>query len=84
MICCAPEHAAPDLMGFFEDSSGRHEQSHCYFKRQPQSAVELDQAVEAIRVSCCGALRYAGRIHEVLAKLRALGLEERCDYPERS
>src|SRR2546426_5210227 len=59
-ICCAPEHEAPGLMGFYQDPSGTHKGSHCYFRKQPKTRAELEQAIRAVWVSCCGALRYGG------------------------
>jgi hypothetical protein len=82
IICCAPEHAAPDLMGFFVDPDGSHRRSHCYFKRQPTTNDERRQAIDAIRASCCCALRYAGSDPAVLAALIKAGHREVCDNPE--
>jgi hypothetical protein len=79
IICMAPEAAAPELMGFFEDTSGSHRRSHCYFQRQPSTAEEVDHALEAIRVACCGALRYAGEDPLILARLRETGHNRQCD-----
>ncbi|MEW6209429.1 MAG: hypothetical protein AB1631_13750 [Acidobacteriota bacterium] len=78
IICCAPESVAPDLMGFHTDPSGMHEQSHCCFKKQPSTPDELERAIQAISVSCCGALRYEGRDPEILERLRAAGREDAC------
>ena len=79
IICMSPEAAAPELMGFFEDGSGNHGKSHCYFRRQPRTAEEVDHALEAIRVACCGALRYSGDDPEILARLRETGHGIQCD-----
>jgi hypothetical protein len=54
MTCGYPHALAPDLMEWERDSEG-HE-CHCYFKRQPGSSQEIEQAVNAINGSCCGAL----------------------------
>ena len=64
ITCRAPEHAAPELMGFVDG-----ERSHCYFKRQPTTPEETRHAIEAIRVACCGALRYGGTDREIIASL---------------
>jgi hypothetical protein len=53
ITCMAPHHEAPELMGMDEETG-------CYFRRQPQTAEELERAVEAVRVSCVEALRYSG------------------------
>jgi hypothetical protein len=68
----APHHEAPELMGM-DEATG------CYFRRQPQTAEEIEQAVEAIRVSCMEALRYADNDPEVLERLRAQGCISQCD-----
>ncbi|HZO86723.1 MAG TPA: hypothetical protein VFB38_00185 [Chthonomonadaceae bacterium] len=82
LICCLPEQEAPDLMGFIESPTA--EGSHCYFKKQPATPEEMTRAVAAVRVCCCGALRYASNAPAVLqslreAGLREAGLEEQCD-----
>jgi hypothetical protein len=72
LICMAPEHEAPGLMGYDEETG-------CYFKRQPQTPEEIEHAVEAVWVSCVQALRYAGNDPVILEKLRAKGCKSRCD-----
>jgi hypothetical protein len=52
--CRAPEVAAPDLMEFDEEAR------HCYFKKQPSTPEEWEQAVSALWVSCCEAHQYGG------------------------
>ena len=73
ITCRAPESVAPDLIGFYEDPSGTNRKSHCYFKKQPETAEELDRAIKAVRVSCCGAYHYAGADPTVKEKLRLAG-----------
>jgi hypothetical protein len=63
ITCMAPQHAAPDLLGF-----DVHEK-HCYFTRQPRTPEEVDRAVEAVHVSCVGALHYDGDDPKVLRRL---------------
>jgi hypothetical protein len=65
IACTAPEHEAPDLMAHTGD--GRT--YHCYFKRQPQTPAELERAVRAVEVGCCGAVRYAGHDAEIIRRL---------------
>ena len=64
LCCMMPEYEAPELMGF--DS----EAMHCYFKRQPETAEEIEHAVNAILSSDIEGLRYSGNDPKVLAKLR--------------
>jgi hypothetical protein len=48
-----PEMVAPNLIAGTYDG-------HCYFKKQPATPEELEQAIEAVQVSCCGAVMYVG------------------------
>jgi len=70
ITCGAPESVAPNLIGSFLDPSGTNRTSHYYFKKQPESAEELDRTIKAVQVSCCGAYRYAGADPDVKEKLR--------------
>jgi len=74
LICMAPEHEAPDIMGFFDGGGA----SHCYFKRQPETPEETTRAINAMCVACCGALRYGGDDQEVIDRLLAAGVEADC------
>ena len=74
--CRAPEESAPDLMTHEGDW-------HCYFKRQPQTPAEVEQAIEAVVVSCCNAVRYGGRDPRILAQLIAEGKGNECDHAPR-
>ena len=67
ITCEAPESEAPDLMS--HDAPDYPHNSHCYFKKQPETPAELDRAIMAVRVSCCGAVRYAGNNPNVLVRL---------------
>ena len=72
--CRAPEHAAPQLMDF--DETARH----CYFKKQPSNPDELEQAVTAVWVSCCGAVQYSGAdpaIQRLISEYDEKGLRAR-------
>jgi hypothetical protein len=65
--CGYPHVLAPDLMAWEMDDQGRH--NHCYFKKQPETACELIQAIKAVKGSCCGALRYSGSDKDILERL---------------
>lgn len=67
--CTAPEHAAPALMAHADDDDHGY---HCDFRRQPATPGELEQAVLAVYVSCCGGVQYGGRDPQILARLEAL------------
>ena len=81
IACGAPEAAAPTLMNSLNDPGP----THCYFRRQPGTETELKQAIEAVCVSCCGAVRYGGADQRVIAEIRRGGSAYACDQlePER-
>jgi hypothetical protein len=62
MACTAPTEEAPDLMAFTPDM-------HCYFKRQPATAQETEQAILAVVVSSCGQVKYGGCDPAILRRL---------------
>lgn len=78
ITCGAPEAEAPALMTHEEPTA------HCYFARQPRTSAELDQAIQAVVVSCCGAVRYGGQDLIVLRRLREHGAGESCDSGKKS
>jgi hypothetical protein len=82
IICVAPEREAPELMAPFEDPDGTDRQSHCYFKRQPQTAEEIRHSIRAVHIACCGALRYGDTDPTIVAELSNLGNADACDAPE--
>lgn len=74
IACGAPHAVAPDLMEWDHIPSpqgGTYE--HCYFKKQPSTPEELRQAIEAIAISCCGAIRYKGKDSEICKRLKENG-----------
>jgi hypothetical protein len=62
MICGVPELEAPDLMTGSEEG-------HCYFRKQPTTPEELEQAIAAVAICCCGAVQYGGSDPAVIARL---------------
>ncbi|MFO0628983.1 MAG: hypothetical protein U0325_25640 [Polyangiales bacterium] len=75
IACGAPEAEAPALMGF--DDAARS----CYFRRQPATSAEVEQAVRAVWASCCKAVRYRGVDPDVQRRLLALGEGASIDVP---
>lgn len=78
MACGAPEAVAPTLMNSLDDPDS----THCYFRRQPETADETAQAIDAVLVSCCGAVRYGGSNERVIGALRRGGSARACDELE--
>src|SRR4051794_10759855 len=76
MACCAPEAEAPELMSHAETPH-----YHCYFKKQPTSPTQLDQAIRACQVSCVAAVRYGGKNPRVIERLHDIETEASCDEP---
>ena len=72
LTCMTPHAEAPELLGMDQEIG-------CYFRRQPQTAEELEHAIAAVHVSCVEALRYAGNDPEVLERLRAHGCQSQSD-----
>lgn len=70
--CMAPHGEAPELMG--DDA-----EIGCYFKRQPETEEEVEQAIQAIYFSCVEALRYAGNDPSIIARLRDVGCAHQVD-----
>jgi hypothetical protein len=78
ITCGAPEREAPDLMSHVDDDGTNYH--HCYFKRQPRTPEEIEQAIRAVRVGCCGAVRYGGHDPQIIKRLRFLGSADDCDH----
>jgi hypothetical protein len=55
------------------------EAGSCYFGRQPATEDETYRAIRALRISCCGALRYRGTDPDVIERLLNLGLGGQVD-----
>jgi len=83
LACQAPEHEAPDLMANTE-ASGMY---HCFFQKQPSSPEEVDRAINAVCVGCCGAVRYGGKdpailreFKEFAKRIKQLNYDNFCDH----
>ena len=75
ITCGAPEAEAPDLMDF------DHGVRSCYFERQPSTPAEVEQAIRAVWVSCCRAVRYRGSDPEIQRRLIEHGDLQSIDVP---
>jgi len=73
ITCGAPHDAAPALMAWTDDNS------HCFFRRQPSTKEEVEQAIQAVRCSEVCALRYAGNDPDILRRLKEAGMGDQCD-----
>ena len=78
MTCGVPQHVAPELVEWDLDSEGRP--NHCFFRKQPETALELIHAVRAVEGSCCGAVRYRGSDPEVIQKLKDARSRQAIDH----
>ena len=74
IACGVPEAVAPDLMAHTQDD-GHY---HCYWKKQPETPVELERAFAVFDDQEAGCHRYAGDDPEIQSRV---GLEN-CDVYE--
>lgn len=72
ILCGAPEDQAMGLMKSSDEG--------CYFVRQPETEQEIDYAINAVTVSCIGAVRYGGVDQDIIKKLYDLGSQNECDH----
>ncbi len=75
-LCGAPEAEAIGLIGHSDDG--------CYFIRQPETDEEIEQAINAIAVSCVSAVRYGGTDLKIIKRLYDLNLATECDHELRT
>ena len=74
--CCLPHAQAPELMNDCEI-----EFRECYFRRQPQTPLEVEHAIQAIWVSELSCIRYGGSDQAIIRRLHELGRADSCDQP---
>jgi hypothetical protein len=70
--CGVPQQFAQALFG--ED-----EQDHCFVKRQPQTAAELDAMLRTMATQELGCIRYRGRDESIVQRIVDAGESEQCD-----
>lgn len=61
VLCGATQPVAPNLVAMNE--------RQCFFKKQPESTKQLEQAILAVSVCCCDAYRYSGNDTKVISRL---------------
>jgi hypothetical protein len=66
-VCCTscgvPQSIAPELVGWVDDKSGP-----CYWIRQPETADELDRAINVLHTQELGCHRYSGTDPAILKR----------------
>ena len=65
-LCGVPEKLAPDLIGIGQAAGGW---GHCYWKKQPETEAEMQQAFAIFDDQDLGCHRYAGTDPEIIARL---------------
>lgn len=73
--CCLVHAEAPDLLNDLRQAF-----EECFFRRQPQTPAEIEQAINAISVSEICALRYGGTDPAIIARLRERNCASQCDH----
>jgi len=81
-MCEMPFAEAPGLFGRSDEESGFPGGfvPHCYVSRQPQTRIELEQMVSAIRCAELSCIRYRGHDRVILRWLLELGETQICDH----
>ncbi|UCE90372.1 MAG: hypothetical protein JSW10_06055 [Pseudomonadota bacterium] len=64
--CMLPQIEAPCLIGLVNGGSRKRQ---CYFKHQPHSPKEIEQAITTVEMACCERLRYGGTDRAIIARL---------------
>src|SRR5215510_12142887 len=70
--CGVPQSIAPDLVGLIN----KNNLQQCYWIKQPQTADELDRAIQIIHAQELGCHRYSGHDPKILRRLPAA----ECDH----
>jgi len=69
--CGVPQVVAPDLVGWIDE-----QMSQCYWKKQPETEQELEQAFAVFDAQELGCHRYAGSDPKIQARIGT----ENCDH----
>lgn len=77
IICALPNQTAPRNMAWSDLSHRRSDgceiPSHCRVLKQPTTAEEDEEMIQALITSCVEAIRYRGKDPGILKRLRAEG-----------
>ena len=73
ITCGVPHEIAPDLFAWTED------ESHCFVRRQPTAASDVDRMIEAMWSSEADCIRYRGTDAALLTRIAQFGAADRCD-----
>lgn len=73
IACGLPEMVAPDLIAHVEVPL-----YHCYWKKQPETPSELEQAFKIFDGQEAGCHRYAGSDRSIQARIG----RDNCDHPQ--
>ena len=73
--CGTPASVAPDLIAHHRDSAGGTIVGHCYFRKQPSTPEETEEAINAVNASCACAVRYRGNDPSILARISPMSVD---------
>lgn len=82
IICGVPPETAPMNISWDDSYQQDGESScpnHCRIERQPETAEEVEQIIQAAISSCVEAIRYCGTDPRILARFQACGAGSLCD-----
>ena len=72
IFCGVPQVAAPDLIGWTDERNAQ-----CYWKKQPETGQELEQAFAVFDGQELGCHRYGGSDPKIQTRIGT----ENCDHP---
>jgi len=87
LLCALPVETAPRNITWSAETFRRGCEdcpSHCRVERQPETAEEIAQVIEAACHSCIAAIRYCGTDPEILRQFRESRGENLCDAVTRN
>jgi hypothetical protein len=74
-LCGVPEYA-PTLFELDLDQG-----NHCWVKKQPTTALELDEMLKVIAAADLGCIRYRGKDLDIIERLRSMNEADKVDTP---